>query len=77
MTDIYGASESPIVGVTSVGLLEATKNHGQRHTLYIEQVESMAVELLPHLREGDLVLTLGAGNIVNVGEDLLEALVLS
>lgn len=74
MTDIYGASESPIAGVTSVGLLEATKKHGQRHTLYIEQVDSMAAELLPYLLEGDLVLTLGAGNIVKVGENLLEAL---
>ena len=64
----------PIAGVTSVGLLEATKKHGQRHTLYIEQVDSMAAELLPYLLEGDLVLTLGAGDIVNVGENLLEAL---
>jgi UDP-N-acetylmuramate--alanine ligase len=77
MTDIYAASESPIAGVTGAGLLEATKNHGQRHTLYIEEVEGMAAELLPYLREGDLVLTLGAGNIVEVGEDLLDALAAS
>ena len=42
--------------------------------MYIEQVDSMAAELLPYLLEGDLVLTLGAGDIVNVGENLLEAL---
>ncbi|MCK5515812.1 MAG: UDP-N-acetylmuramate--L-alanine ligase, partial [Desulfobulbaceae bacterium] len=77
MTDIYAASESPIAGVTGAGLLEATKNHGQRHTLYIEEVEGLAAELLPHLREGDLVLTLGAGNIVKAGEDLLDALAAS
>ncbi len=77
MTDIYAASESPIAGVTGAGLLEAVKNHGQRHTLYIEEVEDMATELMPHLREGDLVLTLGAGNIVKVGEDLLDVLAAS
>ena len=42
--------------------------------MYMEQVEDMAVELIPHLQEGDLVLTLGAGNIVMVGEELLGVL---
>ncbi len=77
MTDIYAASEPPLDGVTGIGLLEATRRHGQRHTLYLEELESMAVELLPCLREGDLVLTLGAGNIVKVGEDLLDILAIS
>ncbi|MBW2682366.1 MAG: UDP-N-acetylmuramate--L-alanine ligase, partial [Deltaproteobacteria bacterium] len=74
MTDIYAASEEPIEGVTAAGLLEAAKIHGQKHTMYMEKVEDMAVELTPHLQEGDLVLTLGAGNIVMVGEELLEVL---
>ncbi len=74
MTDIYAASEEPLEGVTSAGLLEAAKKHGQKHTMYMEQVEDMAVELIPHLQEGDLVLTLGAGNIVMVGEELLGVL---
>lgn len=74
MTDIYAASEKPLEGVTAAGLLEAAKKHGQKHTMYMEQVEDMAVELIPHLQEGDLVLTLGAGNIVMVGEELLGVL---
>jgi len=74
MTDIYAASEEPIPGVTGAGLLEAAQKHGQKHTLYVKNVEDMAAELTPHLEAGDLVLTLGAGNIVTVGEKLLEAL---
>ena len=74
MTDIYAASEQPIEGVTSESLLAATVQHGQRHTRYIARVEEMAEEMLPMLEEGDLVLTLGAGNIVKVGEELLELL---
>jgi len=74
MSDIYAASEEPIPEVTGEKLLEATKMHGQRHTRYISQVEKMAQELLPMLEEGDLVLTLGAGNIVKVGEELLQLL---
>jgi len=74
MCDIYAASESPIEGVTSEVLLEATRKHGQRDTHYIADVNIMAKELMPLLEEGDLVLTLGAGNIVQVGEVLLELL---
>ncbi len=71
MSDIYAASEEPIPGVTGESLLEATRLHGQRHTRYIGQIENMPEEIRPMLREGDLVLTLGAGNIVRVGEELL------
>jgi len=74
MTDIYAASEAPILGISGESLLEATKKHGQKHTHFIKNVETMADELLPMLKENDLVLTLGAGNIVRVGEDLLAKL---
>jgi len=74
MCDIYAASESPIEGVTSEMLLDATRIHGQRNTHYLADVNTMAKELMPLLKEGDLVLTLGAGNIVRVGEELLELL---
>jgi UDP-N-acetylmuramate--alanine ligase len=74
MSDIYPASEEPIPGVTGESLLEATKLHGQRHTSYIGNLDNMPEELLPMLQEGDLVLTLGAGNIVKVGEELLALL---
>jgi UDP-N-acetylmuramate--alanine ligase len=71
MSDIYAASEEPISGVTGESLLEATRLHGQRHTRYIGQIENMPEEIRPMLRKGDLVLTLGAGDIVRVGEELL------
>jgi UDP-N-acetylmuramate--alanine ligase len=71
MSDIYPASEEPIPGVTGESLLEATKIHGQRYTRYIAELDKMAEELQPMLQAGDLVLTLGAGNIVRVGEELL------
>lgn len=74
MTDIYAASEQPIPGVTSEALLEAIRQHGQRHTHFIAEVGRIAAELLPVLQRGDLVLTLGAGNIVTAGEQLLTIL---
>jgi UDP-N-acetylmuramate--alanine ligase len=74
MTDIYAASEQPIVGISGELLLKEIKLHGQRHTHFVGDVKKMAMEVEPLLEKGDLVLTLGAGNIVSVGEQLLDLL---
>lgn len=74
LTDIYAASEKPIPSVSSEILLTEIKRHGQRHTLYVDDVENLPVKVRGHLQEGDLFLTLGAGNIVAAGEDLLRLL---
>ena len=72
LTDIYSAGEQPIEGVSSERLQEAIKQHGQRHTHFISQLVQQPQVLLPLLQPGDLFLTLGAGNIVRVGEQLLD-----
>ncbi|MBU1234698.1 MAG: UDP-N-acetylmuramate--L-alanine ligase [Proteobacteria bacterium] len=74
MTEIYAASEQPLAGISGEILLEEVRKHGQRQTRFIPQVEDLAKELLPELEEGDLVLTLGAGNIVLAGEELMGML---
>jgi UDP-N-acetylmuramate--alanine ligase len=74
MTDIYAASEQPIDGVNSRILLEEIKRHGQRHAAYIGDVEQLPEEVRPLLEPGDLVLSLGAGNIVKAGERLVKLL---
>ena len=74
LTEIYAASEQPIEGVSGERLLKEIKRHGQRHTHFVGDVREMAGEVLPLLLKGDLVLTLGAGNIVGVGEQLLDML---
>lgn len=72
MTDIYAASEQPIDGVSTEHLLEGVKSHGQRNVHYVPTVEELPEQLQSILQEGDLFLTLGAGNIVRAGERLLE-----
>lgn len=74
MTEVYAASEEPVSGVTSEKLLEAIRKHGQRTTMYFADVAKLAQDVRPFLLPGDLVLTLGAGNIARVGESLLELL---
>ena len=71
MTKIYAASEVPLTGVSAEKLLAETRQHGQRHTLYVDSLEDIPEKVSEILQEGDLVLTLGAGNIVEVGEKLL------
>ena len=74
ITDIYPAGESPIPGVTGQALAEAVRGHGHRDTRWVADVDGAADETLPILADGDVVLTLGAGNIWRAGERLLELL---
>jgi UDP-N-acetylmuramate--alanine ligase len=74
LTDIYAAGEQPIEGVSSEHLLESIKQHGQRHTYLIPQLVQQPLALAPLLQPGDLLLTLGAGNIVRTGEQILQLL---
>ena len=77
LTEIYAASEDPIPGVSGAALAgDLTKvraDRGQK-TRFVPEVEGMAAALLEEARSGDLVVTLGAGNIVRAGERLLELL---
>jgi UDP-N-acetylmuramate--alanine ligase len=74
MTDIYAASEEPIEGVSGEALLQGTRQHGQRQTHFVAKVEDLAATVVPLLKSGDVVLTLGAGNILKAGEAILEKL---
>ncbi len=74
LTDIYPAGEPPIPGVTSEALWQSVRKHGQKDAVYIGDRQEIAGHLLKIVRAGDIVLTLGAGNIWQVGEALLAAL---
>lgn len=74
LTEIYPASESPIEGVTAENLMVGIKEHGQRQVFLVPGVDDLAGMVHPMLEEGDIVLTLGAGDILRAGEQLLSAL---
>jgi len=72
--DIYAASEQPIEGVTAEALVERIRQFGHRSVEYVGTLER-GVDALEHVaREGDMVLTLGAGSVWQAGEKLLERL---
>ncbi len=74
MTNIYPADEDPIAGVSSEALLEQIRAHGQKGVHFVAEVNEAAVQVLPRLRAGDVVLTLGAGSIWRAGEQVLAAI---
>jgi UDP-N-acetylmuramate--alanine ligase len=74
VTDIYAASEDPIEGVTSRTLAELIERFGHRHVEYIGPLPGAAARLSEIVQPGDLVLTLGAGNVYQAGDELLKIL---
>jgi UDP-N-acetylmuramate--alanine ligase len=74
LTDIYAASEKPIPGVSAEALVTTIRKHGQKDVSYIADRETIADHLLTVIKPGDIVLTLGAGNIWQAGETLLAKL---
>ncbi len=74
VTDIYAAGEEPIAGIGSEQLVESIRQHGHKDAHYIGDRHAVAGRLLPQLGEGDMVITLGAGNIWQTGEDLIRLL---
>lgn len=74
LCDIYAASEDPIPGVNSQTLAEEIEKFGHRNARYIGGVEQGKQALLDSVEPGDLVLTLGAGNVWRAGEEFLEAM---
>jgi UDP-N-acetylmuramate--alanine ligase len=74
VTDIYAASEDPIEGINSRALVEKIERFGHRHVEYIGALAGAAAKLAEIAQPGDLVLTLGAGNVVQAGDELLRIL---
>ncbi len=74
LLDIYPAGEDPIPGVTGQALFEQVRAARRGETLFIPNKDDAAERLAERVRHGDLVLTLGAGDVWKIGERLLERL---
>jgi UDP-N-acetylmuramate--alanine ligase len=74
VTGIYSAGEEKIPGVESAALVEAIRARGHRSAELVADLEQIPEVLVPDLRSGDLVITLGAGSITRLGPRLLAAL---
>ena len=75
LMDVYGAGEPPIPGVTGKLLVDAlTEAAPGKRVVYLPRRSDVVPFLVSEVRQGDLVLTLGAGDITMVGEATLDRL---
>lgn len=74
VTDIYAASEDPIEGVNSQKLAEGIKKTSGVDVEYVPSMADIESYLAANARTGDLVMTIGAGDVYKVGEALVADL---
>jgi UDP-N-acetylmuramate--alanine ligase len=72
--DIYAASEQPIEGITGEALVEHIKKVGGREAAYAPSFAAAVNAVVPVAQDGDMVLTLGAGNVSQLGPLILKEL---
>lgn len=73
LAEIYAAREKNIYKISSTQLRDKIKEkHPQKDVLYFNDFEKMADFVYSNAEEGDLILTMGAGDIYKVGEMILD-----
>ncbi len=75
LLDIYGAGETPIPGVSGRTILDAVFRHAPRTSLvWLPHRADVAPYLASEVRSGDLVITMGAGDVTALGPEILRAI---
>lgn len=74
LLDIYAASEKPIENVTAEKLAHRMTDFGHRSVCYAGTIERAVEQVLTESKEGDAILTLGAGNVWQAGDMILSRL---
>ena len=70
VTEVYAAGEAPIANADGRAICRAVRSRGLVEPVFVEHVEDLAAALKLVVHDGDLVLTMGAGNIGAVSQDL-------
>jgi len=73
LTDVYPAGEKPIEGADSARLVDAIRAHGHRDVTHVPKRSDLVEALGARLQPGDVLITLGAGDITKTGRELLSA----
>ncbi len=74
INDIYGAGEEPLPGVTAQLIVDAVASHNGLRPVFIGSRDKTVTYLAENLHRGDLVLTMGAGDVWKTGPELLNRL---
>jgi UDP-N-acetylmuramate--alanine ligase len=70
VTEVYAANEAPIAGADGRAICRAVRTRGRVEPVFVERVDELAAALQSVLRDNDVVLTMGAGSIGAVAQDL-------
>jgi UDP-N-acetylmuramate--alanine ligase len=70
VTEVYAAGEAPIAGADGRAICRAVRSRGVMEPVFVESVDELADSLRAVLHDGDVVLTMGAGNLGQVAQDL-------
>jgi UDP-N-acetylmuramate--alanine ligase len=71
VTDVYPSREKPLAGVTGELVADAARRAGGRDVVYLPDRGAIGKELESRLVPGDLLVTMGAGDVVRLGEEYL------
>ncbi|MBW2460332.1 MAG: UDP-N-acetylmuramate--L-alanine ligase [Deltaproteobacteria bacterium] len=74
VTDVYAAGEAPIEGADSAHLVAAIRAHGHHDVSHVASRAALAPRIAERARAGDIVITLGAGDITRTGPELAAIL---
>lgn len=74
MTDIYSAGETPINGVNAKKLAQAIEENRKRDVFYIPKNKKIVDEVLKFIQPGDVLLSLGAGDVTHIGRECAKRL---
>jgi UDP-N-acetylmuramate--alanine ligase len=74
LTEIYPAGEAPIEGVSSMLIKDAIKKHEGKEAEIISALKDIPEKILNVVREGDIVVTLGAGDINRAAPMIIDAI---
>ena len=74
VTEVYAAGEAPIKGADGRAICRAIRSRGKLEPVFVQRVENIGAALRDVLRDGDVVVTMGAGHIGAVAHELLTKL---
>ena len=73
LAEVYPAGESPIVAADGRSLARAVRVAGKVEPVFVEEIAAMPAAILDAARDGDVVITMGAGSIGSVPQQVKEA----
>ncbi len=74
ITDVYPSREEPIEGVSGNLIADAAKEHGHKNVHYLKEKRNLAAKLKKIAEPGDIIITMGAGDIYKYGQNYVEML---